>query len=438
MSFAEKYASAPGCKIALLGDDLTRWSGGNDLLRAWAGALWRQHEEDPAVAFSLLIAEDNSVQRLRRALNPLRRIMRDLACLRMPAFAKAPVIPLAQVIDSVGSFGGDLRALAYRTSARSVKSLNRLLVQQRFDVALPVCSFRGRLSTPWAGYIPDLQHRHFRQFFTSAECRLRERQFMALLGNARAVIVNSEDTRRDIEEAYPSYCCTLFSLPFAPVLNPEWLLGDPAETAARYRLPDRYFLISNQFWVHKSHITAFEALARLDTACADVEIVCTGNTTDYRQPGYFHELMAKISALKLARRIRILGLIPKHDQIQIMRRARAVLQPSLFEGGPGGGSVYDAVSIGVPVILSDIPVNCEIPSRLGQIYFFERGCPADLAEKMQAILHSPSNAPSNEDLLRRSLGNASRLGKSLLVVCNFVRSSSSERLPSEAGAPTAH
>ena len=90
-------------------------------------------------------------------------------------------------------------------------------------------------------------------------------------------------------------------------------------------------------------------------------------------PGLFSEAPKSDCGAEAEHRIRILGLIPKYDQIQIMRGAVAVIQPTLFEGGPGGGAVYDAVSIGTPVILSDIPVNREVEAGRGLIQFFRPG-----------------------------------------------------------------
>src|SRR6266849_6060937 len=51
------------------------------------------------------------------------------------------------------------------------------------------------------------------------------------------------------------------------------------------RLPGKFFIISNQFWMHKSHQTAFDALRLIrDAGFADVHILCTGNLHDYRAP----------------------------------------------------------------------------------------------------------------------------------------------------------
>jgi hypothetical protein len=61
-----------------------------------------------------------------------------------------------------------------------------------------------------------------------------------------------------------------------------------------------------------------------------------------------------------------------------------MVQPSLFEGGPGGGSVFDAISLGVPCIVSDVQVNLELNEPI--VTFFKARDPASLAEEMLKAL----------------------------------------------------
>lgn len=319
-----------------------------------------------------------------------------------------------QSLDSINSFGGELHTIVYRDRLYSNGGLIKILKRQGYDAVVPFMVSPGRFPLPWVGYIPDLQHKHHPEFFRPKECVLRDLQFTKLLRDARAIIVNSVDTKLDIERFYPGYDCRIFALPFAPILNPKWLATSPGEVVSRYRLPQRYFLVSNQFWAHKSHLTAFQALSSLGSDHASVSMVCTGSTTDYRLPGHFPMLQRRIAGLGLESRILILGRIPKHDQIQIMRRAVAVIQPTLFEGGPGGGAVYDAVSTGTPVILSDIPVNREVETDGGQIQFFRSGCAEDLAAQMLVALRQRPEPFCNEELCRRSDLRAEKLGARLL------------------------
>jgi glycosyltransferase involved in cell wall biosynthesis len=102
-----------------------------------------------------------------------------------------------------------------------------------------------------------------------------------------------------------------------------------------------------------------------------------------------------------------------------------VLQPTLFEGGPGGGAVYDAVSLGVPAILSDIPVNREIENE-PNLFYFEAGSAPDLAGKMRAFLKKEIRKPAREDLLSRGERRKRLMGDRLLEAVRFVSGKTNE------------
>jgi glycosyltransferase involved in cell wall biosynthesis len=57
---------------------------------------------------------------------------------------------------------------------------------------------------------------------------------------------------------------------------------------------------------------------------------------------------------------------------------------SSFEGGPGGFSVYEAISLGKPVIVSDIEVNREILYK--NISFFKKNNSHNLKKKIKIFL----------------------------------------------------
>lgn len=275
---------------------------------------------------------------------------------------------------------------------------------------------------PWSGYIADLQHKRLPHLFKRVERWHRDRRMRRMLAEAPAVIVNAASVARDIEEFFPGRNARLYALPFCPPADPERLNSteDPARRV-KYNLPVAYFLISNQFWIHKSLDTAFRALRMVRDAGYDVHIVCTGETYDYRWPKHFDNLLALVSKLKLNDRVHILGLIPKADQLAIMRGSLAVIQPTLFEGGPGGGSVYDAVSTGTPALVSDIPVNSEID--LGLVGFFTAASANDLSAKMIGWLNNPPQRPSKDEILRQLKGRQRDLGSLLLRIAREIEGS---------------
>jgi glycosyltransferase involved in cell wall biosynthesis len=216
-----------------------------------------------------------------------------------------------------------------------------------------------------------------------------------MLSSARAVIVNARTVQEDVSRYFPNSTARIFALPFAPTPLPAQATRGYDMVKKMFGLPERYFLISNQFWIHKAHRTAFEALARLrrELPNDDLHIVCTGNTYDYRFPNYFESLRTLVENLGLSEKIHFLGYIDKLDQLRIMAKAVAVIQPSLFEGGPGGGAVYDAVAAGVPAIVSNIGVNLEIGDEENVVFFEARSCD-DLALKMKSIAGSVRSCES--------------------------------------------
>ena len=249
-----------------------------------------------------------------------------------------------------------------------------------FDVVGPFVRPPRGVRTPWVGYIPDVQHRRLPEMFSARECRDRDRDFQALLARAAVVLVNAADVASDLRRFYPASRAEIMPLPFAACADPEWFEGED-DVRARYGIEGPFFLCSNQFWKHKNHRVVLEAIALARREGRPVRFVFTGDTSDYRHPEYYPGLLAEIDQAGIAGDVRILGFIPKRDQIRLMREAIAVVQPSLFEGGPGGGSIYNAIALGRPVIVSDLPVNREIEGLV--THFFDPSDPGDLLGKLR-------------------------------------------------------
>lgn len=280
-----------------------------------------------------------------------------------------------------------------------------------FDVIGPLISPPYGIDSPWLGYIPDVQHRRLPDLFSAHEHAERDRRFRAVLNRANLVIVNAADVANDLRHFYPEGRADIVALPFAACADPAWFDGR-IDVRAKYGLEADFFICSNQFWKHKNHAVLFDAAALARERGTPIRFALTGATHDYRHPGYFEELCGRIEALGIASDIFILGFIPKDDQIQLMRAARAVVQPSLFEGSPGGGAVYNAVALGRPTIVSDLPVNREIDGLVS--HYFDPLDPEELLEKLLAVQRAEPVHASQAELIsrgnqrRRQFGNALR------------------------------
>ena len=90
---------------------------------------------------------------------------------------------------------------------------------------------------------------------------------------------------------------------------------------------------------------SFPSFKNLQLQNKKFDLVCTGITEDSRFPKYFEDLKKKFNQEILTNKIKILNLIPRSDQIELIKNSLGVIQPSLYEGGPGGFSSYEAISL---------------------------------------------------------------------------------------------
>lgn len=255
---------------------------------------------------------------------------------------------------------GRVRAVA--RSLRRFKwpfSLERAVVTSQADAVFSSQVSLGRnFPTKWIGWIPDFQHKRLTQFFSEDERRIRDESYQKIVDESSQIVVSSQDAYRDLMRWFPTDPKRVSVMPFAAASSPRWYQGDPAETAAELALPERYLIFPSQFWAHKNHRVVFDAIGMVrDKGISDISLVCTGYTHDYRWPYHFTKLETRLRRLALTSNVHITGLLPRLTQIQLMRRAAAVIQPSLFEGW--SSLVEDTQALGKRIYLSDIAIHRE-------------------------------------------------------------------------------
>lgn len=438
---AGKSKSMAKINVAVLTDGFIKWGGGIEFIRICLAGLSQKSGSEYNIF--ILIPEDTLATKLKYLLGPYKGLIVGLLQ------AKLDKDRAVQMFKDVARFflmlgrrflykgqRGD-SGLFHREKLieafisvcpsavpvfypKSRRGLLNCLAAIHASVVLPVGHSLGKnYPYPWVGYLYDFQHKYYPEFFDADSIARRDFDFCKMIEDSSVLVVNAKTVAADVEKYYPAHKSRVVVLPFCPQVNPECLLH-PINVAVKYRLPKKYFIISNQFWIHKAHFVAFEALSMLHSRLGktDVSIVCTGVTNDHRSPDYFPKLKKDISRLGLSDNILFLGYIPKRDQISVMRQAVAVIQPTLFEGGPGGGSVYDAVAYCVPAIVSDIPVNQELDSKL--VVFFKTNSPSDLMEKMAAELETVRETTSIKTAIENSETAAVKMGGSLSEAIAFA------------------
>jgi len=397
-------------KVGLCVEQLISWGGGVDFAVTQFRALMTA-EPDSSVYLLIPGARPDKHKTLWK---DFRYAIKDaiMSMAGRPPRSKSAVDTQTRRVDElVGKMREIDPGLKVRFSASLDDGLSQAVSELRLDAiylamrlpeSLPDCAL--------VGYVPDYQHRHLPHLFSAKELAERDEVFGALIAGSDAVVMNARAVEEDMRRFASGPLPGMHVLPFSPNLEPEWLTDRP-ELCEKYAIGGSYFIICNQFWMHKDHLTAFRAMAELARRRPDVTLICTGNTTDYRDPTYFGRLQADAAKLGLGSRLRFLGHIPKRDQIELLKRAVALIQPTLFEGGPGGGSTYEAVAIGQKVLLSDLPVNLEVDG--GDVRYFACGDHVALAGLMETALSEATKPRNPAALIAKSEARLRRNGEAI-------------------------
>lgn len=396
--------------MGICADVLIGWAGGMDLVAYVTRSLKAAR---PRGRLTLLVPGAAPTKR-RLTWKSFRYAVKDRikALIGRPRLAQNPDISRNLQSDELFRRLKQIDpSLEIRYSAGLDDGLAQAAAELRLDaIYLAMRCPKSRPACALVGYVPDYQHRHLPHLFSTEERAQRDQVFGALVAASDAMVMNARAVAEDMRRFTPEPLPGLHVLPFSPNLDPEWLKERP-ELRSAYAIDGPYFIVCNQFWMHKDHLTAFRALAELARSRDDVSLVCTGGTTDYRDPTYFGKLEAEAAKLGLGSRLRFLGHIPKRDQIELLKHAVALVQPTLFEGGPGGGSTYEAVALGQRVLLSDLPVNLEVDG--GDVRFFPKGDHAALAQLMKEALEVPARQGDPADLLAQSERRLRRNGEAI-------------------------
>jgi glycosyltransferase involved in cell wall biosynthesis len=295
-------------------------------------------------------------------------------------------------------------------------AITDLASARRVDLWIGFSGFKGLGSSrPLIVWYPDFQFRHFPEFFNYVVLRDRERQWNFVALRADAIIAISQSVAADAVATHPEVVDKVFVCGFPPIFTLDCLNQDPDRIRQRYYLPERFFLVCNQFFQHKNHALVLRALSQLKKNGSVPPVVAfTGLPHDYRNPQMFADLLRFVNENGLNDSCRFLGVIPRDEQIALIRAATAVIHPSKFEGR--GAIVEEATVLGAPLMCSDLPVHRELDAP-GALFFHP-----DSLEELVALMKNEYQ-PSTRDaqsIAVESQRLARIYGQQLMAVCNRV------------------
>jgi glycosyltransferase involved in cell wall biosynthesis len=305
------------------------------------------------------------------------------------------------------------------------EQLERLVASYACDLLFPAIKPpMVNVKSKVIGWIPDYQHKHYPEFFSEQELAYRDRMFAFLAGICDRVVCSSQTVEKDLCRFFPMAQERTFVLRFTAEPPQSAIEGNIQEVLDRFGIDQPFAYLPYQFWAHKNHQQVFEAWSLLQDRGHNILLVCSGATHDGRDPEHFKRLQALLTTREL-NQVRILGMIDRHDQWQLYRGAKLVLQPSLLEGW--STSVEEAKSLGKPLLLSDIPVHREQVSDPNA--FFQTGnvaALADLVESTWSNLPDGYDPISEKHALEKCRTQVLNFGRDLVKLFTLTKSSQRE------------
>jgi len=148
----------------------------------------------------------------------------------------------------------------------------------------------------------------------------------------------------------------------------------------KYHLPDEYILYIGTLQPRKNIPTLIEAYAKIKLEIGAKLVIAGG-----RGHNFDPRIDAAVCKFNLRNNVFFPGYIAEEDKAALMKGARVFCSPSRYEGF--GIPLLEAMTVGTPVIASDIPPHREIASE--NLIFFEPKSAEDLAGKIRQLFDSP-------------------------------------------------
>jgi glycosyltransferase involved in cell wall biosynthesis len=229
-------------------------------------------------------------------------------------------------------------------------------------------------------WIPDFQDKYLPQLFDKKGLKSRDRSNRYVADHIHHLVLSSYDCENDFKKYFSGYQCQIHILHFAVTL-PDYSQANIEDLRKKYGISGKYLFCPNQFWMHKNHAFLFRAYKKALDEGLNMQLICTGQLSDYRNPDYIKQLKDFISENHLESKIKVLGFISRENMLCLINNAHAVIQPSLFEGW--STVVEDAKAVNKFIFLSDLKVHHEQINK--NVCFFDPHDEDDLCNKLLSV-----------------------------------------------------
>jgi hypothetical protein len=388
------------------------WNGGVDLIKHFLNCLHSAKKKNCNI--EVLLPIHNFVSNIKYFFYPFIFFLRSFP--RMNFSTEWPSYKGAIELESYikHNFQNSIKV-----SYLDFRAFSSFLKKNDKAVIFPIVKYENFLNKNVAGYIFDFQHEYIKKNFSNDEIIYRRKNILQILNNFRVIFVNSKFTLSCVKKFYKKKIRNkkIFCIPFQPSLVNTYLKRE--DILSRYFLNSKkYFIICNQFWIHKNHYFALFAFNNYLKNGGKYKLVLTGDHSSYRSRDIYEKIQNFITKKKIINKVVITGAIEKEEQLILLKNSKSLIQPTLFEGGPGGGSSYDAIALDVPIIISDIQVNKEIIQK--NIFFYDNKSYKALSSIMNKLEKRNFHQINEKLLLINSKKRATLCGNFILNKLNSL------------------
>ncbi len=222
--------------------------------------------------------------------------------------------------------------------------------------------------------IHDLIFLHYPEYYRAIDRFIYKNKTVNALGNADAVIVTSEQTKRDlkpliVDDEIPIHVIYQdCDAQFYQKQNGESL----SKIESKYQLPNDFILMVSKFEKRKNHLTLLQAIK--SHSISDIPFVFVGRKGDT-----YDEVQRFVNENGLDKNVQLFTDVPTNDLPALYQLANISIFPSEYEGF--GIPILESLASNTPVLTSQDSCMSEIAGNAG--LYFDPLSPDSIANALQ-------------------------------------------------------
>ena len=379
-------------KVIIFANYFCAWDGGIDLLKHWLTCI-NYSKNKRKLDLIIVLPKNNIISFIKLILFPYFFFFKKFFFEKKIIFKNWSYWYGAKEIENhIEKNLNNLFKIIYSDYSKK----HQILQKYKGNIFFP--SIDEVLTKNSIGYIFDFQHEYFKQNFSKNQIYIR-RNKINKLSVLNKILVNSKKTKKDLLNFHKNFKKNkVLVIPFAPS-NLNFKLNKKIKKEGFFK--NEYFIVCNKFWKHKNHKLVLDAYKVYKDNGGKTNLIFTGDKDDYRSKKVLKEIEQFIYKHNLNKFVKLTGRIKKSEQLILLNNSKALIQPTLFEGGPGGGSVYDAISMDKNIIISNIDVNKEI--KYNKFLFFDPNNYKSLYKLLNIIEKKRLNIKNKNNFKKKKL-----------------------------------